>query len=229
MKSRVVGFLGLVLVAFVAGRANAQTAKAEDAPAADSEKYIRVLQQKPFVKTLRFELEPTFNLPLNETMTRHVGAGIQARFHINDQWAVGADYIKYFGWSTGLAKEVGEAYQVYPEKRLMDFYVGGHVTYSPLQGKFLWFGSLGKPVFWDMYLIGGGGVQKTLWGNWHGAGNVGLGVRFEWLQWLATNLEIRDYMFMENYAHDDKFVNNVVFTAGFSVFVPFKHAYKYPK
>jgi hypothetical protein len=80
-----------------------------------------------------------------------------------------------------------------------------------------------------MYFLAGGGSQKTLWGNWHGSGNFGIGVRFEWLQWLATNVEIRDYMFMENYAHDDKFVNNVVFTAGFAVFVPFKHNYKNPK
>jgi outer membrane beta-barrel protein len=229
MKSRVVGLLAMVLVAAVAGRANAQAAKGEDSSAADSEKYIRVLQQKPFFKGVRFELEPTFNVSLNETMTRHIGAGVQARMHIDDQWAIGVDYIKYFGSDSGLGKEVGEAYQVYPEKRLMDFYVGGHVTYSPLQGKFLWFGGVGKPVFWDMYFLAGGGAQKTLWGNWHGSGNFGIGVRFEWLQWLATNVEIRDYMFMENYAHDDKFVNNVVFTAGFAVFVPFKHNYKNPK
>lgn len=229
MKSRVIGLLALVLVAVTAGRADAQTAKGDETPVADSEKYIRVLQQKPFVKTLRFELEPTFNLPLNETMTRHLGVGVQARFHIDDHWAIGADYIKYFKGTTDLGKEVGEAYQVYPEKRFMDFYVGGHLAYSPLQGKFLWFGGVGKPVFWDMYLIAGGGAQKTLWGNWHGSGNVGLGVRFEWLQWLATNLEIRDYMFMENYAHDNKFVNNVVFTAGIAVFAPFKYGYKHPK
>lgn len=229
MKTRVFGVLAFALVAACAAPAFAQAAKDEEVASADSEKNIRVLQQKPFVKALRLEIEPTFNLPLNESLTRHVGAGVQLRFHITDEWAIGAEYIKYWGWSTDVAKEVGEAYQVYPEKRLMDFYVGGHVAYAPLQGKFLWFGSLGKPVFWDFHLIAGGGAQKTLWGNYHGAGNFGAGVRFLWVPWLATNLEVRDYIFQENYAHEDKIVNNVVFTVGLAVFVPFKHDYKYPK
>ena len=86
-----------------------------------SEKFVRVIQQKPFVKALRLEIEPTFNLPLNENFTRHVGAGVQVRFHITDEWSIGGDYIKYWGWQTDLATAVGESFHVFPEKRLMDF------------------------------------------------------------------------------------------------------------
>mgnify|MGYP001207857165 CR=1 FL=1 len=224
MKTWGTGILGVVLLGLLAAPVVAQEVTAED-----SEKYIRVIQQKPFIKALRLEIEPTFNLPLNENFTRHVGAGVQVRFHITDEWAIGADYIHYWGWSTDLGDEVGEAFQVYPEKRLMDFYVGGHVTYVPVQGKFLWFGSLGPVVYWDAYLIAGGGAAKTLCGGYNGSGNIGLGVRLAMTQWLTLNFEVRDYMYMEKYAHDDKFVNNVVFTTGLGLFIPFKHKYVFEK
>lgn len=223
MKTRGAGIVACcsVLLASVAGRAEPPGPRAGGP--VESERQIQVFQKKPFVKAMRFEVEPTFHVALNDTMTRHIGAGVQARFHITDEWAIAAEYIKYWGWSTDLAREVGEAYQVYPEKRLMDFYVGGHVQYSPLMGKFLWFSHLGRPVFWDFHLIAGGGAQKTLYGRYHGSGNFGAGVRFQWAPWLATNLEIRDYLFQENYAHQDKVVNNVVFTVGLAIFLPFQH------
>jgi len=217
-------FLGVVLLGLLAAPAFGQETTADD-----SEKYIRVIQQKPFIKALRLEIEPTFNLPINEQFTRHLGAGVQVRFHITDEWAIGADYIKYWGESTGLGDRVGEAFQVFPEERRMDFYVGGHLAYVPVQGKFLWFGSLGPVVYWDAYLIAGGGAAKTLFGNYHGSGNIGLGTRLGLTQWLTLNFEVRDYMYMENYAHDDKFVNNVVFTAGLGVFIPFTHKYVFEK
>ena len=194
-----------------------------------SEKFVRVIQQKPFVKALRLEIEPTFNLPLNENFTRHVGAGVQVRFHITDEWSIGGDYIKYWGWQTDLATEVGESFQVFPEKRLMDFYAGGHISYVPVTGKFLWFGTLGPVINWDFYLIAGGGVNKTLHGNYHGSGNFGAGVRFVLAQWITLNFDVRDYIFKEDYAHKGKIVNNVVFTAGFGLFGPFKHKYKFEK
>jgi len=223
MKTRGAGFLALLGVLAASGGALANPVQSGTDGLAGSEREVQVFQRKPFVKAMRFEIEPTFHVSLNEVMTRHIGAGVQARFHITDEWALAAEYIKYWGWSTDAARAVGEAYQVYPEKRLMDFYVGGHLQYSPLMGKFLWFAHLGRPVFWDFHLIAGAGAQKTLYGNYHGSGNFGAGVRFQWAPWLATNLEIRDYIFQENYAHEDKVVNNVVFTVGVAVFLPFRH------
>ncbi len=188
---------------------------------------IRVVQQKPFIKAMRFEIEPTFNLPMNETVTQHVGVGVQLRFHIKDWVAIGAEYIKYFGWSKNDAD--GGLDNYVPYARLMDFYVGGNVSFVPLTGKFLWLGQYGKPVYWDLYLTVGGGAAKTLFGDYHGSGNAGVGFRFAATQWLTVNFEVRDYMYMENYALEDKFVNNVVFSLGLGFFMPFKHTYVHPK
>lgn len=235
MKTRIAGILACALVALVAGRAGAQTTTE------DSEKYIRVIQQKPFVKAMRFEMELTFNIPLNEVYTRHLGEGLQLRFHINDWAAVGLDYMQFHGWDTNLGEEVSDAWSVYPmHSKYLDFYVGAHASFVPVSGKSLWLGDSGSPVYWDVYFVVGAGVFRTGAYNWwqentedvvsgmKGSGNFGIGWRIAATSWLTVNFEVRDYMFMENYGDDDRFVNNVVFTAGLGFFVP-KHDYVYPK
>jgi outer membrane beta-barrel protein len=223
MRTRV---FGIVVLAFLV--LNGLSAFAQEKPL-DKGDTIRVVQQRPFIKAMRLEIEPTFNLPLNETLTQHVGAGVQLRFHIKEWVAVGADYIKYFGWSTKLAEKLGDDYSVYPEKRLMDFYVGAHVSFVPVSGKFLWLGQYGRPAFWDLYVTAGVGAAKTLFGNYHASGNIGGGIRLAVTSWLTINAEVRDYMYMENYALEDSFVNNFVFTLGLGVFIPFTHKYVHPK
>lgn len=221
MKTRVFALFACAFVMMAAVGA------AADEPVNTSEAGIRVLQQKPFIKAMRFEIEPTFNLPINETATQHLGVGVQLRFHITDWVAIGAEYTKYFGWTREDSDGGLDNYVAYP--RIMDFYVGGSVSFVPLNGKFLWLGRYGKPVYWDLYLTAGGGAQKTLDFNYHGSGNVGVGWRMAATQWLTLNFEIRDYMYMENYPGGDKFVNNVVFMFGLGFFMPFQHKYVHPK
>lgn len=193
----------------------------------DTEKNIRVIQQKPFVKAMRAEAQPFFIASLNEVLTTHLGVGCSVRFHIDDEWAVGLDYIKYFGRMSELATNIGDQYDVYPEKNLLDYYAGAHATWTPILGKFLLFN--GPLVFWDTYLIAGIGVTRTVNGGIRPSGDIGLGMRFAPLKFLSVNLELRDFMFMDEFRHESKFVNNVAFIAGVGVFFPFTYEYVYPK
>ena len=73
----------------------------------------------------------------------------------------------------------------------MDFYAGGHISCSrsleiPVVGT-------SSVINWDF--IAGGGVNKTLHGNYHGSGNFGAGVRFVLAQWITLNFDVRDYIF----------------------------------
>jgi len=221
MHRRAVSVAVCVLsVCMLSGVANAQTGT-------DSEKNIRVVQRKQFMMYHRAELIPTFTMSLNENLSRHLGVGAQARFHITDEWALGVDYIKYFGKYTDLASDIGDQYQVYPKKLLMNFFVGAHATYVPLYGKFLFFG-LG-PVHWDLHLSAGIGVTRINASSYKPTGNFGVGFRFRIWKFLSFNAEIRDYLFMGTYSRDNEFVNNVVFTTGLGVFVPFEYDYDYQK
>ena len=221
MRTRIIGVGACVLLGvMVAGQARAQTTD-------DTEKYIRVVQQKPFMKALRAEVAPTFYACLNETLTSHLGVGAVARFHITDEWAVGLDYVKYFGRLSTLAADVGNEFDVYPEKRLMDFFAGAHVTYAPILGKFLLFN--GPVIYWDLYLLAGIGMTRTGADANRATGDLGLGVRFGFLQFMSLNLEVRDFLYQDEFQHTKEFVNNIAFTAGLGFFLPFTHDFVYPK
>lgn len=193
----------------------------------DSEKNIRVVQQKSFMMYHRVEVVPTFTLALNENVTRHIGVGAQARFHITDEWSIGVDYIKYYGKYTDLYRDIIDQFESSPREMFMNFYVGANASYVPLYGKFLFFG-LG-PVHWDLHLMAGLGATRINAEDYKVTGNIGLGVRFRIWKFLTFNAEIRDYMFMGTYTREDQFVNNVVFTLGLGIFVPFDYDYAYPK
>ena len=211
--------LGVCVVLAAGGPARGQAA-------GDAEKSIRVVQQKSFVKLLRVELLPTYTVSLNETLTSHMGVGATLRFHITDEWSIGAEYIKYFGRLSQLASDIGNGYQVYPEKHLMDFFAGGHVSWVPVFGKFLLFG--GPIVYWDAYLLGGGGVTRSALSN-RPTFDWGAGFRFALTKFLTWNVEVRDYFFWENFHAGREYVNNVVFATGIGLFVPFSHDYVHPK
>ncbi len=194
----------------------------------NSDKNIQVLQQKPFMRRLRAEVVPTFSVGLNETLTTHLGVGVQARFHVLDSLAIGGEYIHYFGSLSRLATEIGEDYQVYPEKRLIDWFAGGHVAWVPIFGKFVFPGA-SHVVYWDLFLVLGGGATHTGRTATRVTGDAGGGFRFAVLSFLTLNLEVRDYLYQETFGAGKKIMNNVVFTVGIGLFTPFGYTYDYPK
>lgn len=192
----------------------------------DTERNIRVFQQKTLIRYQRFEVVPTFTLALNENLTRHLGVGGVVRFHITDEWSAGAEYIKYFGVDSALANDIS-AFGVAKETRFMNHYFGVQGSWVPVQAKFLFFGK--GPIHWDFHLIAGMGATRTGRSAHRVTGSLGGGFRFLVWRFLTLDLEVRDYMFMEKYRAGSKFVNNVVFTSGIGVFIPFTYRYEFPK
>lgn len=194
--------------------------------AGETERNIRVLQQKVLIRHHRVEVVPTFSLALNENLTRHVGVGGVVRFHITDEWSAGAEYIKYFGFDSALAGDIS-AFGVAKETRFMNHYFGVQGAWVPVQAKFLFFGK--GPVHWDFHLVAGLGATRTGFAAHRVTGSLGGGCRFLLWRFLTLDFEVRDFMFLEKYRAGSKFVNNVVFTTGIGVFMPFSYRYVFPK
>ncbi len=192
----------------------------------ETERNIRVLQQKALIRYHRVEVMPTFNLPLNENLTHHLGVGGVVRYHITDEWSAGAEYVKYFGFDSSLANEIS-AFGVAKETRFLNHYFGAQGAWVPVQAKFLFFGK--GPVHWDFHLIAGMGATRTGASAYRVTGSLGGGFRFLLWRFLTLDFEVRDFMFMEKYRAGSKFVNNVVFTTGVGIFVPFTYSYQFPK
>ena len=193
----------------------------------ESEKKIRVIQQKKVVRYHRFTLTPVFAVGLNELFTRHLGVGAQAEFHVTDDFGVGAEYVKFFSSRTAFSKEITDEYRVASEYRPLNHFFGAFGTYTPIRAKFLFFGI--GPIWWDVSAIVGVGALRSGYSKYGAAGSIGLALRFVLWRFLGLQVQVRDFMYYEDYRISGKFRNSVFLFAGIDVLVPFQYRYRFAK
>ncbi len=206
------------------GQAGEDTAveKAVDASA------IRVVQQRPVIKSGRFELQVLGELSIADVMFRHYSAGGNAYFHLSEEWAIGASYRHHFAEESTLLKDVTDKFEVFPERSIMRWSAVAEAAWTPIYGKLAFFDD--DIVHFDMHLVVGGGVTQTSRSSTpRVTGLVGFGGRLLVSSWFSVNMEIRDQIYVETYNEGGQLVNNVGLSFGFSVFFPFDHEYRYPK
>ena len=215
MKKRI-WYLGLFLILVSLGTySSAKTRK------------LQVIQQKSFVRWHRGELTLSFAGCLNEVLTKHYGLSVIGRFHILPYLAVRAEYVKYFGGLSDTAKSLGNNFAVYPEKRILDYFTGVGVEYTPIIGKFLTLERF--PLMWDLHLFALLGITRNTHDLYHFTPALGIGVRVGILQWLALNVEAGDYIYRESFSKEKDFMNNFQAMIGFSIMIPPVYHYKYEK
>lgn len=209
----------------------APPADVPDAAESEFQRQIHVYQRKPFMRNLRLEITPIFGVAINETLTTQIAGGGALSFHITDEFSIGGSYFKAFHEKNSGFDEVEDNFGVFPEKKFRDWYAGGHVSYVPVYGKFVLFDA--AIVHFDAYLVGGAGVMRTYSVGSEGENriswNLGVGGRLFVTEWLTLNLELRDYMYIEEFKAGSSFVNNVTMHAGISIFAPFSYGYEYAK
>ncbi|MFT7580119.1 MAG: outer membrane beta-barrel protein, partial [Myxococcota bacterium] len=189
---------------------------------------IRVFQQRPIVKSGRFELALTGGLIASDTMFEHTLVSATGRFHISEWVSVGATYAKYFSTESTLFKEVTTDFELFPEISRVQWYAGGDVSVVPIDGKLVLFDD--TIVYFDIYASIGGGVTKTNRSDsLKPTGMVGVGIRLFFAEWLSLTVELRDHLLFEEFKTGTELVNNVVGQAGFSIFLPFGFDYEYPR
>lgn len=188
---------------------------------------VEVIQQNSFVQWHRVEVSVAASFGLNEVLTRHYGLAAAVKYHITPHWAVRADYTKFFGGISDAAKNIGTQYNVFPEKRILDFYTGVGAEYTFFMGKFIAFNK--APFAWDFHMFVTMGVTRNTYDTYHFTPGFGAGLRFEILRFLTFNIEVGDFIYREAYPKEHKFVNNVQLMTGFSLFIPFKYHYKYQR
>ena len=204
---------------------------AEDAGLTSTERLeqaIRVLQRRPILKDLRFELALTGGVTAADQMYRHFSATVTGRFHVSEWVSIGATYSHYFSGESALFDEVTKNYELFPERSQIRWYAGGDVSVVPIDGKFVAFGDF--IVYWDIYASIGGGVTVTSRSDSpKPTGMIGVGFRMFLAKWLTLTFERRDHIFVEDYNAGSELTNNVVGQAGFSIFIPFGLDYSYPR
>lgn len=189
---------------------------------------IRVIQQRPVLRRMRLELQVQTGLGLADVMFRNQLVSGNLRFHVAEDWSIAASYIHYFSRTTSLHDTVANDYELFPEKSLHQWFAGGDVSWSPIYGKFNFFGK--GIVQFDISLIVGAGVTVTSRStDLKPTGVLGLGLRIFLTRWLAFTSEFRDHIFVEDFNAGNELVNHVIYQGGFSIFFPFKNKYRFAR
>lgn len=216
-------------------------------------KDIVVVPRRPILKYHRVEIIPTYNVTLNSPVIRHHGFGGIANFFLSETLNIALEATYYqeqlleHYFLRGLDDRVLPSVNRYRWSATFNF------GYVPIYGKLAIFNRL---IFqWEAYIQAGLGVIQTEWiprdpANlgattfnvlWH----VDIGVRTFLTKWLALQVYLKDYMFIDQYeptnrppntielppesSYVKQFVNNIVFGVGVGMFLPTSFEYKYTR
>lgn len=212
-------------------------------------KDIVVLPRKTFLRRKRVELMPFVGTTINDTLIQHTAIGANLNYFLTDVLAIGIEGMYYFDNVLNDEFLVRYHYQRVPSLNRYRYTATGNFSYAPIYGKF---SILNKPiVHYDIWVSGGVGITGTeviprdfnneSFSNISLTFPVGIGTRLFVTKWLAVQVMVRNYMMLDTFEapgrtiidgdeakdkeSETKFINNLVLSAGVSVFFPFGFEY----
>jgi outer membrane beta-barrel protein len=209
-------------------------------------KDIVVVVRKPFLKVRRTELYPFVGVTMNDNMIRHESVGGEFAYWLTDALAVGVEgqyMVHNFQEPYDL---VARQARRLPTLNQYNWQTALNFHYVPVYGKFAVLDK--KLITWEAAFTAGIGVGQSEviprdtkypgFTNFLIQPNVGVGMRFFLAKWLTVNIGIRDYIFVDKFeptnrsptmnatasdaaAHaDSALINNLMFQAGLSFWLP---------
>jgi outer membrane beta-barrel protein len=207
---------------------------------------ILVVIRKPFLKVGRVELLPSWGVTMNDNIIQHVQFSAQLNYWLTDALAVGIEgdyYIKNVREPFDL---VARQARRLPTVNKYNYGASLNFHYVPIYGKFA---VLDKHlIHWESYFTAGVGMTESevlprdpafeSFKNILVTPNAGVSMRFFLTKFICVNLGVRDYFFVDKYEPkargigmfesaddakehaDSSAINNVVFQAGVSFWLP---------
>ncbi|MFO0597302.1 MAG: outer membrane beta-barrel domain-containing protein [Myxococcaceae bacterium] len=199
---------------------------------------IRPVSGHLFLMDGRFEVSPGVALSLRDAFWQKIGFGAAFTYHFTETIGLGVRASYNLSLISGTAQicDPGTGVCTLPTQRELTTDFNGNTAnvafgymslltsidlqWAPLYGKLALFSE--KVLNFNMYgLVGpaflmyGPNTTPTL------GGNVGIGFRFFFNEWLTLRLELRDVLYYEVGANDrNSFRNQLMAEVGFSMFFP---------
>jgi outer membrane beta-barrel protein len=211
---------------------------------------IVVLPRKSFLKRRRIELMPFVGSTVGDPLIQHTVIGAELNYFLTDILAIGVRGMYYFDNVANDEFWVRYHFRRVPTLNRYRYTITGDFSYVPIYGKFTVFN---KQIFqYEIYVSGGVGVTNTEviprnfdfepFSSFSLTFPVGIGGRFFFTKWLAAQFSFRNYMLIDTFEKtgrttangedakangetETKFVNNLMFTIGISVFYPLDFKY----
>jgi outer membrane beta-barrel protein len=214
------------------------------------------VQQIYALRARRFEIQPAWNVTLNDQFVDHPGPVLALNYYVTNVLAIGINGGYYFNSDKTFNAQTRRAARVAVPLTEYLWQAALNFTYVPMYGKFAGFSDF---IFhYDVYMVGGVGAitsrpipvvdpdnRSFKWGSPKVDFNVGIGLRIFFNRWFAADLEVRDYIFQDKLENtqvvltnkqdsntwygDNKITNNVQAQLGISIFLPTSWEYRLPK
>lgn len=184
----------------------------------NARRQYRGVQERAFQKALRHELSVYGGgYAADLTSTSYLVGGAYT-FHLTEDLGLEASF--------GYTRSRSELVRIVEERLATTlvredtpvFLYTGHLLWTLAYGKLRWFHS--RISRFDFYLALGGGVTD----NRAARGltfSGGLGFKFYPTRWLAVRVDLRDQLLNQELLGSSRIVNNLLASAGVSMFVPF--------
>jgi outer membrane beta-barrel protein len=204
---------------------------------------IVVVVRKPFLKVSRLELLPTWGVTMNDNIIQHLQLGANLNYYITDVLAVGLEGAYYVDRNREPFDLVARQARRLPTVNKYNYGASLNFHYVPVYGKFAVLDEY--LVHWETFFTAGIGFTESEtkvrdpefqpFTNFLITPNVGVSMRFFLTKFMTVNVGIRDYVFVDQFEAVDRteisgeaakanadtaIINNVIFQAGISFWIP---------
>jgi len=211
---------------------------------------IKVVPRKLILKQKRVELIPYAGITINDNLIRHFLVGGEFSYYMSDALSFGIGGHAYVKQQTDRAYLTGLQQRALPTLNQYLYSATVNANYEAAYGKMAIHNK--KILQWGIFLTGGLGVTGTEviprnaghepWQNTNITILVGVGFRVFISKWLTLNASVRNYMMQDKFENSNRdnsqasadagesnaaarFINNIVFQIGISVFFPTDFSY----
>jgi outer membrane beta-barrel protein len=183
-------------------------------------RHYRGVEDRLFTKAFRHELSAMGGYYAADLYSSNWVVGGAYTFHFSEDFALEASY-QYTRFTSAVTSTYERRFpQISLEEstnKAGNLYFG-HLIWTFAYGKLRWMG--GGISRFDFNFALGAGVtdDSTARGL---TGSAGLGAKLFFGKWFALRADVRDHVLQEALVGDEHLVNDIIFTLGLSVFVPF--------
>ncbi len=190
---------------------------------------IKAVSRKTFLKTGRFELEPSMQVTVNDAFFRSFVAAGRVSWHINEAFAleVGAGYIPpFFVQKLEPVELLRNQLALINADNAVFALADDGLTFSPVYGKVAVLGD--GIIHFDSFVSAGlgatfdNGVDLV-----HPTMNIGVGGRIFLTRWLVVRADLRDYIYPQEKAGISTLQNLLFVGVGLGFYFPLDFDYQF--
>lgn len=190
---------------------------------------IKAVARKTFVKTGRFELQPSMMVTVNDAFFRSFAAAGRVSWHLNEAFAleVGGAYIPpFFVQKLEPVDLLREQLALINADNKVFALADVGLTFSPLYGKVAVLGD--GIIQFDGFLSAGIGATFDNGADLvHPTMDIGAGARVFLTRWLVVRGDIRDYIYPQEKAGISTLQNLLFVSVGLGFYFPLDFEYQF--